>query len=180
MFVGCIAYRTQDLKTILAYTTVSQLSYIVAGFIASTPLAIKYSLIYLGVYCLQIAGIFIIFVILQAKYDFTNLNQLFLIKKYSKFYYYLLFVIFFSISGIPPLSGFFTKYFLFVQIYSSGAFTLAIFGLVSGFFMAIIYLQVILQLMTFKPSHVGSEQFQHTKKTLLGGASTFLYNQITF
>lgn len=180
MFVGCLAYRSQDLKTILAYTTVSQLGYIVAGFIVSSPLAIKYSLIYLGVYCLQLIGIFVIFLILQAKYDFTNLNQLFLVKKYNKFYYYLLFVIFFSLSGIPPLSGFFTKYFLFLQIYHSGFFMVAIFGLISGFIMAIIYLQIVLQLMTIKPSHADSEQFEQTKKVLLLGANTISYNQITF
>lgn len=180
MFVGCLAYRAQDLKTILAYTTVSQLGYIVAGFIVSSPLAIKYSLIYLVVYCLQLIGIFVIFLILQAKYDFTNLNQLFLVKKYNKFYYYLLFVIFFSLSGIPPLSGFFTKYFLFLQIYKSGFFMIAVFGLISGFIMAIIYLQIVLQLMTVKPSHAENEQFEQTKKTLLLGANTISYNQITF
>lgn len=180
MFVGCLAYRTQDLKTILAYTTVSQLGYIVAGFIVSNPLAIKYSLLYLGVYCLQLIGIFVIFLILQSKYDFTNLNQLFLVKKYNKFYYYLLFAIFFSLSGIPPLSGFFTKYFLFLQIYNSGFFMVAIFGLISGFIMAIIYLQIVLQLMTVKPSHTESEKFEQTKKALLLGANTITSNRITF
>lgn len=180
MFIGCLAYRAQDLKTILAYTTVSQLGYIVAGFIVSSPAAIKYSLIYLVVYCLQLIGIFVIFLILQAKYDFTNLNQLFLVKKYSKFYYYLLFVIFFSLSGIPPLSGFFTKYFLFLQIYNAGFFMVAIFGLVSGFIMAIIYLQIVLQLMTVKPSHADTEQFEHNKKSLLLGEHTIAYNQVTF
>ena len=180
MFVGCLAYRSQDLKTILAYTTVSQLGYIVAGFIVSNPLAIKYSLIYLVVYCLQLIGIFVIFLILQAKYDFTNLNQLFLVKKYSKFYYYLLFVIFFSLSGIPPLSGFFTKYFLFLQVYNSGFYAVAIFGLISGFIMAIIYLQIVLQLMTVKPTQHESEQFEQTKKAQLLGAQTIMYNQISF
>jgi len=180
MFVGCLAYRSQDLKTILAYTTVSQLGYIVAGFIVSNPVAIKYSLIYLVVYCLQLIGIFSIFIILQAKYDFTNLNQLFLVKKYNKFYYYLLFVIFFSLSGIPPLSGFFTKYFLFLQIYNSGFYMVAIFGLISGFIMAIIYLQIVLQLMTVKPSHNESETFEQSKKVLLLGATSISYNQVTF
>lgn len=180
MFVGCFAYRVQDLKTILAYTTVSQLGYIVAGFIVSNPLAIKYSLLYLIVYSLQLIGIFVIFLILQAKYDFTNLNQLFLVKKYNKFYYYLLFIIFFSLSGIPPLSGFFTKYFLFLQIYNSGFYMVAIFGLISGFIMAILYLQIVLQLMTVKATHREGEQFEQTKKGLLLGASTFSYNQITF
>jgi len=164
MFVGCLAYRIQDLKTILAYTTVSQLGYIMAGFITSNPLAIKYSLLYLLVYCLQLIGIFIIFLVLQTKYDFTNLNQLFLIKKYNKFYYYLLIIIFFSLAGIPPLSGFFIKYFLFLHIYNSGFFIIAILGLLSGFIMSIIYLQIILQLMTSKESHATVSHYEQNKK----------------
>lgn len=178
MFVGCLAYRSQDLKTILAYTTVSQLGYIMSGFIVSNPIAIKYAFIYLGVYCLQLIGIFVIFLILQTKYNFTNLNQLFLVKKYNKFYYYLLFIIFFSLSGIPPLSGFFTKYFLFLHIYNSGFFLVAIFGLISGFIMAIIYLQIVLQLMTIKNIHSESEHFEQTKKSMLLGGTTIMYNQI--
>ncbi len=178
MFVGCLAYRSQDLKTIIAYTTVSQLGYIVAGFTVSNPLAIKYSLIYLFVYSLQLIGIFVIFLILQAKYDFTNLNQLFLVKQYDKFYYYLLFVIFFSLSGIPPLSGFFIKYFLFLQVYKSGFFLVAIFGLISGFIMALIYLQIVLQLMTVKASHSEVEQFEHAKKLWLIGDFNSTYQNI--
>jgi ABC-type uncharacterized transport system permease subunit len=56
----------------------------------------------------------------------------------------------------------------------------AIFGLISGFIMAIIYLQIVLQLMTVKPTHHESEQFEQTKKSLLLGANTISYNQISF
>jgi len=180
MFVGCLAYRLQDLKTILAYTTVSQLGYVMAGFIVSSPLAIKYSLIYLLVYCFQLVGVFVIFLILQAKYDFTNLNQLFIIKKYNKFYYYLLIIIFFSLSGVPPLSGFFIKYFLFLHIYNSGFFIVAILGVVSGFIMSIIYLQMTLQIMTVKESHVDLNVYEHNKKVSSLGAYSTFYNQIVF
>ena len=163
MFVGCLAYRSQDLKTILAYTTVSQLGYIVSGIIVPTAAAVQHALIYLLVYCLQISALFIVFLVLQAKYHFTNLNQLFLVKKYNRFYYHLLFVVFLSFAGIPPLGGFFIKYFLFLHIYDGGFYIPAICGLLSGFLMSIIYVQLTLQLTMAKESHVGIETFEHSK-----------------
>ena len=88
-------------------------------------------------------GLFVIFIILHKKHQFSNLNQLFLVKQYSTVYYYSLVFIFFSLAGVPPLAGFFTKYFLFLQIYSAGMYSLAIAGLVSGFIMAIVYLLTV-------------------------------------
>lgn len=84
MFVGCLAYRTTDLKTILAITTVSQMGYILAGFVTHDIMAIKYALIYLLIYILNLLGIFIIFVKLQKEFFLVSLNQLFLVKYYSK------------------------------------------------------------------------------------------------
>jgi NADH:ubiquinone oxidoreductase subunit 2 (subunit N) len=84
MFVGCIAYRAADLKTILAFTTVSQLAYVVAAFAVHDVAAVKYSLLYIIFYICNLSGIFIIFIILQKQFFLVNLNQLFIIKYYSK------------------------------------------------------------------------------------------------
>lgn len=150
MYIGCMAYRQTNIKTILAYTTVSQIGYILTGLIVNNTNALKYSLIYLFVYCGQICGILIILISLKHKVNLGNINQLYLLQYYNKFHYYLLFVIFLSLAGIPPLSGFFLKYFIFIEIYNSGFFLLAFTGLFSSFLMAIIYLQVALQIMLNK------------------------------
>jgi formate hydrogenlyase subunit 3/multisubunit Na+/H+ antiporter MnhD subunit len=150
MYIGCLAYRQTNIKTILAYTTVSQIGYIMSGLIVDNTNALKYSFIYLFIYCAQIFGILIIFVSLKQKINLVNINQLYLLQYYNKFYYYVIFIIFLSLAGIPPLSGFFLKYFLFLEIYNSGFFVLAFTGLLSSFIMAIIYLQLVLQLMLTK------------------------------
>ncbi|HXT82986.1 MAG TPA: proton-conducting transporter membrane subunit [Verrucomicrobiae bacterium] len=164
MFVGCLAYRSQDLKTILAFTTVSQISYVMGALIVGDFLAQKYATIYLILYCMQIFGFIAIFVILQNKYNFTNLNQLFLIKKYNKIHYYIIFSIIISLAGVPPFAGFFTKYFVFISMYNSGQLVIAIAGLLSSFFIAIIYLQIALQLMYVKPTHREALIPEHSKQ----------------
>ena len=133
IFVGCLAYRSQDLKTILAFTTVSQISYVIGALIVGDILAQKYATIYLILYCMQIFGFIAIFILLQNKYNFTNLNQMFLVKKYNKMYYYIIFSIIISLAGVPPFAGFFAKYFVFISIYNSGHFIIALAGLLSSF-----------------------------------------------
>lgn len=146
MFVGCLAYREQNIRTILAYTTVSQMGYVMAGLICNNVDAWRYAFFYLLMYSIQIAVFFSILLLLQNKINITHLNQLYLVKFYNIRFYYVLLLVFFSFAGIPPFSGFFLKYFLFLQLYQNGWYILTICGLISGFLMAIIYLQMILQL----------------------------------
>jgi NADH-quinone oxidoreductase subunit N len=164
IFVGCLAYRSQDLKTILAFTTVSQISYVIGALIVGDILAQKYAMIYLILYCMQIFGFIAIFILLQSKYNFTNLNQLFLVKKYNKIHYYIMFSIIISLAGVPPFAGFFAKYFVFISIYNSGHFIIALAGLLSSFFIAIIYLQIALQLMHVKPTYNEVLFLEHSKQ----------------
>lgn len=162
-FVGCLAFRNQDLGQILAYTTVSNLGYILSGIYVGTALSVHYALIYLAVYSVQLISLFIIFIILHKKHKFFNLNQLYLVKQYDKYFYYALVLIFFSLAGVPPLAGFFTKYFLFLQLWKAQAYILALAGLVSGFIMSIIYLQITLQLVIVKRTHARSFYYESTK-----------------
>jgi NADH:ubiquinone oxidoreductase subunit 2 (subunit N) len=147
IFVGCFAYRHTNLKVIFAYTTVSQLAYVICGFATNNAEVIKYSFLYLFIYCLQLCIIFIILVILQTKHNYIFTTQLFMIKLQNKFYYYTLFVIVASLAGFPPLSGFIIKYLLFIQMYITGYFSIAICGLISSLLIAIIYLQLLLQII---------------------------------
>ena len=166
MFVGCLAYRVQDLKTVLALTTVSQMGYIMSGLIVQSTVVGTYSMIYLVTYCFQLFGLLGLIIYLQNKFDIVNLAQLFLIKRYSSLCYWSLFIIFLSLAGLPPFAGFFTKYFLFLSLYNSGNVVLAMAGLSSSVLMAIIYLQMTLQLITVKDSH-SAFTFDQTAKNVL-------------
>jgi len=108
-------------------------------------------------------SVFAILIIVQEKYLITNINQIYLIKYYNKLYYYCLLFNFFALAGIPPLSGFFTKYLLFLRIYTGGQFFLALLALVASLVMAVIYLQLALQLVVNKPGHAFSISLEHSK-----------------
>jgi len=133
---------------------VSQFAYIFSGLVLDNPQILKYSLLYLLCYSLQLLSILLIFILLQGyNISVTYLNQLFIVKYYNKFYYYSLVILFFSIAGIPPLQGFLIKYFLFLELINNGYVIAAILGLLANFIIAIIYLNVLIQILLQKSTH---------------------------
>src|SRR6185437_12871658 len=102
IFVGCIAYKQQSIKSVLALTTVSQLAYIVSGTVVNNILAWRYSLLYFLIYGLHIIAIFICMLRIKSYISCTHLNHLSYIYNYSRWIYYILLILFFSLAGIPP------------------------------------------------------------------------------
>jgi NADH-quinone oxidoreductase subunit N len=166
-FIGCLAYRLQDVKTILAFTTVSQFGYIVAGFVTSNPEVTKYSFLYLYLYCLQLFVLFGLTLWIKPTVALAQSQQYNLVQHFNKKYSFLLFIIFFNLAGVPPLFGFFAKYWLLLQFYNAGFFVLAFLGVISSFIMTILYLQLGVQL--FYPEVDSTEvlKLEHKKRAFL-------------
>jgi NADH-quinone oxidoreductase subunit N len=110
LLIGCLAFRTQDFKLMLAYTTVSQMGYVTAGLCSGDAQAGTYSLYYLVFYCFQLLGLLAIILKMKPYCSIISSNQFFLVQHYNKTYAFFLMLLFFNIAGIPPLSGFFFKY----------------------------------------------------------------------
>ena len=79
----------------------------------------------------------------------------------SKIIHYVLglLIILFSLAGIPPLAGFFAKFYIFMSVIESGMFTLAIIGLVTTVISAFYYIRII-KIMYFDSSKKPFENFK--------------------
>lgn len=147
LFMGCLAYRETDLRTVFSYTTVMQLGIVLSGCLVQDSQAIQAALIYFMFYCLQMAAVFTILLLVQVRHSITNSLHLCLVRHDNLLYAGGLTILFFSFAGVPPFSGFFLKYFLLLHIYNAGLFSLALAGLVTSFLTAIIYFHLIVQLL---------------------------------
>jgi NADH-quinone oxidoreductase subunit N len=122
------ALKQDNLKRVLAYSSISHAGYVVAGIVAGAKMEVIY---YLIIYALtNIAGFAIIAYLENGKHIITY-NSLKSIVKQRPWIAFALLVIFFSLGGIPPLGGFWTKLFLFQRIAESNS-NLSRFLLIAG------------------------------------------------
>jgi NADH-quinone oxidoreductase subunit N len=115
-FGNILAIQQDNLKRVLAYSSISHAGYVTAGIVCGATNEVIY---YLLMYAfMNIAGFSIIAYLENGKHIVTydSLKALVLKKPYTAFG---LLVIFFSLAGIPPLGGFWSKIFLFQKIAES-------------------------------------------------------------
>jgi len=110
------ALRQTRVKRFIAYTSISQVGSILFGISSVSLGGLISSLLYLFVYTLTSIGFFILILNtehVKTKKNIIYLNELHYLSTYSPKFARYLTVIFFSMSGIPPLGGFITKLFIY-------------------------------------------------------------------
>jgi len=115
-FGNILALKQDNLKRVLAYSSISHAGYIVAGIICGASNEVLYYLIMYAF--MNIAGFSLIAYLENGKLiiTYSSLKALVLQKPYSAVG---LLLVFFSLGGIPPFGGFWTKVFLFQKIATS-------------------------------------------------------------
>ncbi len=153
ILLGTLGALTQTtFKRLLSYSAISHSGFILLG-LSSLNLSSLYSvLLYLFLYIVIIINIFGVLLY------FTQRESLSLVRLVNNLrYYYLdnryaciiLFLSFFSIAGVPPLSGFFSKFFIFFSCIEAGFFTLSLFLILLSVIGFVYYLRVVRSLLLF-------------------------------
>jgi NADH-quinone oxidoreductase subunit N len=153
MFYGSIVAIAQDnIKRMLAYSSISHAGYLAIGLAAGNHDAIAGIVFYLAAYTFMNLAAFGIVSLLEGK-DETNLS----INSYAGLgnrkpvLAALLAIIMFSLAGLPPFAGFFGKYYIFIAAVKSNLTWLAILGVISSAISVYFYLRIVV-LMYFKSS----------------------------
>lgn len=113
IFMGSLlAYREKTFKKRLAYSTVSQVSYVLFGLSLLSPVAFTGALIHTAAHALIKCGLFLTAGVFLYKFGFTKVNQLRGLGKKMPivFWCYTFFAL--ALIGIPPTSGFISKWYL--------------------------------------------------------------------
>lgn len=124
IFVGtCLALYQVKIKRLLAYSAVSHMGFIFLAILIGSELGVYSSIIYLFIYLLININIFSILLVIRKyinKVEIKNLVEFSSLFN-SNFMLSFLFVIcLLSLAGIPPLAGFFGKFYIFFLLISSG------------------------------------------------------------
>lgn len=145
MAVGAFAALRQDnIKRLMAYSSVGNVGYALIGLVAGGEAGIASVLVYLALYMVMVAGTFgIILCMRRDGRAFDKVSDLSGLSRHSPWLAYSLAILMFSMSGIPPMAGFFGKLMVFQAAVQSGLYVLAVFGVLTSVVAAYYYLRVI-------------------------------------
>jgi len=153
MILGAVAAIGQNnIKRLMAYSTIGHMGYALAGLAVGTNQGIQSTIIYLTIYLVMNLGIFgCIFMLKRDSIYYENIMDLSGLSKNHPMLSFSFLIILFSLAGIPPLAGFFAKFYIFMSVIESKMYALAIIGLLTTVISAFYYLRIIKIIYFDKP-----------------------------
>ena len=152
MIFGAVsAIGQKNLKRLIAYSSIGHMGYALAGLAVGTNSGIQSSIIYISIYLIMNLGIFCCLFMMKRKDKFfDNLEDLAGLSKNHPIISLSLLILLFSLAGIPPMAGFFAKFYIFMSVIEQSMYFLAIVGLLSTVISAFYYLRII-KIIYFDP-----------------------------
>ncbi|HEY3224874.1 MAG TPA: NADH-quinone oxidoreductase subunit NuoN [Pseudolabrys sp.] len=145
MALGAFAAIGQrNFKRLMAYSSIGHMGYALVGLAAGTPEGVQGVLVYMSIYVVMTLGTFA--VILAMRRDgklVENIGDLAGLARTHPTMAFFLGVLLFSLAGIPPLAGFFAKFYVFLAAIKAGLFTLAVIGVITSVIGAYYYLAIV-------------------------------------
>ncbi len=145
MALGSIAAIGQrNIKRMLAYSSIGHMGFALVGLAAGTAEGAQGVLIYLSIYVMMTLGSFSVIIAMKRKglateqiSDFAGLSRT------NPVLAFVFAMLLFSLAGIPPLAGFFAKFYVFLAAIKAGLFTLSVIGVVTSVIGAFYYLNIV-------------------------------------
>jgi NADH-quinone oxidoreductase subunit N len=144
-----VAIAQSNIRRMLAYSTIGHVGFILLGLVAGPPDGVEAALFYTIVYVLMAAAAFGIVVLLSWRgVEATELDQLRGLGQRNPWFASMLLLIMVSMIGVPPLAGFYAKWWVLAALVDAGHIWLAVAAVVFSVIGAFYYLRVI-RLMFF-------------------------------
>ena len=161
MILGAVAAIGQsNIKRLMAYSSIGHMGYALAGLATGTNLGIQSTIIYLTIYLVMNLGAFgCIFMMKRENVFYENINDLSGLSKNHPMVALSFLIILFSLAGIPPLAGFFAKFYVFMAVIEVKMYALAVIGLVTTVVSAFYYLRIIKIIYFDKPKTPFEESY---------------------
>jgi NADH-quinone oxidoreductase subunit N len=145
MFLGAIAAIGQrDIKRLMAYSSIAHMGFALIGLASGTAFGVQAMLIYMAIYVSMNIGTFAF--ILSMERDgvaVTRIDSLNLLSKKAPLQAFAMLVMMFSLAGVPPMLGFFGKFYVLQAAINADMAWLAIAGAVASVIGAFYYLRIV-------------------------------------
>ena len=145
MALGSFAAIGQtNIKRLMAYSSIGHMGYALVGLAAGTTEGVQGVIIYLAIYLAMTLGTFACILAMRRNGRMVeDIDQLSGLSSTSPLMAFLLAMLLFSLAGIPPLAGFFAKFYVFLAAIHAGLYALAVIGVLLSVVGAYYYLRIV-------------------------------------
>ncbi len=145
MIFGAVAAIGQsNLKRLIAYSSIGHMGYALAGLASGTNQGVQSSITYISIYLVMTLAFFsCLFMMRKKNIFYEKIEDLSGLSSNHPILSLCLLIVLFSLAGIPPLAGFFAKFYIFMAVIEQSMYFLAIVGLLSTVVAAFYYLRLI-------------------------------------
>jgi NADH-quinone oxidoreductase subunit N len=175
MVLGSFAAIGQtNIKRLMAYSSIGHMGFALVGLAAGTAEGVQGVVVYMAIYLAMTIGTFAVILSMRRSGGLVeNISDLSGLARTHPTLAFFLATMMFSLAGIPPLAGFFAKYFVFLAAMKAGLYTLAVIGVLASVVGAYYYL-LIVKTMYFDEPAPGFEPMPGTLRVMLGISGLFV------
>jgi NADH-quinone oxidoreductase subunit N len=175
MALGAFAAIGQrNIKRLMAYSSIGHVGYALVGLAAGTAEGVQGVIIYLAIYLAMTLGTFACILAMRRHGRMVeDIDQLSGLSSTSPAMAFLLAMLLFSLAGIPPLAGFFAKFYVFLAAINAGLYALAVIGVLLSVVGAYYYLRIV-KIMYFDAPAERFEPMPGALAAVLGASGLFI------
>ncbi len=138
------AIGQQNIKRLMAYSSIGHMGFALVGLAAGSEEGVNGVILYMLVYMTMTLGTFAVIIAMRRKDGMVEqISDLAGLGARNPLQAFLMTLLMFSLAGIPPLAGFFAKYFVFVAAIKAELYPLAVIGVLASVVGAFYYLRII-------------------------------------
>ena len=145
MVLGAFAaIGQQNIKRMMAYSAIGHMGYALVGLAAGTATGVQGTILYMLIYMVMAIGTFVAILAMKRQGVMVEgINDLAGLAKTHPLMAFMLAMLLFSLAGIPPLAGFFAKFYVFIAAVQAGLYALAVIGVLASVVGAYYYLRIV-------------------------------------
>jgi NADH-quinone oxidoreductase subunit N len=145
MLLGSFAAIGQrNIKRLMAYSSIGHMGYALVGLAAGTAEGVQGVLVYMAIYITMTLGVFAVILSMRRSTGMVeSIDQLSGLARTHPTMAFVLAMLLFSMAGVPPLAGFFAKFYVFLAAIKAGLYVLAVIGVLASVVGAYYYLAIV-------------------------------------
>jgi len=174
MLLGAFAAIGQrNIKRLMAYSSIGHMGFALIGLAAGTSEGVQGVLVYMAIYLTMTLGVFAVILSMRRSGGMVeSIDQLAGLARTHPTMAFFLAMLLFSMAGVPPLAGFFAKFYVFLAAIKAGLYILAVIGVLASVIGAYYYLAII-KVMYFEEPAEPFYSMPNELKLVLGVCGLF-------